>query len=446
MGGSKTTIQAPPAPTPVDPGQSSLDYINAMSDPALQARLLASEQQFRPGYNELNLQDMQQYLLGTGETPGALDQFQTATERSSQIQADANSYQRSRDIQDVANLGPAATAAFFAANPQLQAQMQAAQGLSGGDPYAQFRQALMGGQPSFGDINYNSVSAAPGVQQGALGESLYGQAMGANGLGQVGQTLQGRAQTLAQSTGQLTPEEIRNLQQSTREGYAARGTEMGSGSISAEALARLTNERQRMQEDIGLAAALNGQNQSELGANRAFQQGVYGTDLTRQFQNNADTNQFSQFNAQNDLATQEANRAFAANQYQQGVSNLGILGQFNASQLGQDRNYALQLAQMQAAVASDPFQSILGRTSGALQYGAGQQGFAGGLTQSMQGPQLFDPNAGINLALQNNANQSNYQSSIFGAQAGLSGAKAGANGQMVGAGLGAAAGIGLAIF
>jgi len=38
------------------------------------------------------------------------------------------------------------------------------------------------------------------------------------------------------------------------------------------------------------------------------------------------------------------------------------------------------------------------------------------------GPQLFDPNAGINLALQNSANQGNYQSSVFAAKAGREGA------------------------
>jgi len=80
---------------------------------------------------------------------------------------------------------------------------------------------------------------------------------------------------------------------------------------------------------------------------------------------------------------------------------------------------------MQAALASDPFQAILGRSSGALQYGAGQQGFAGNLTQNMQGPQLFDPNAGINLALQNSANQGNYQASVYGAQANAQGNKSG---------------------
>ena len=330
-----------------------------------------------------------------------------------------------------------------------------------------------GQQPDFGNLQFNNAQASllgsvpqAGTAQvgvddvggGALGASLYSQALGANGLGQVGTTLQGRAQTLAQSTGAMTPDELRAMQQDIRGAYAARGTEMGGGAISAEALGRLTNERQNQQNDLGLAAALNAQNQAELGANRGFQQGVQGADLGRQFQNQgvnlqaqgmnqeanlraslanqgmagqyglanqSAQNQFGLYNSQQGLATQDANRAFGYGQYGDQLRNLGMLGQLDASRLGQDRAYALQLAQMQAAIAADPFQAILGRQSGALQYGAGQQGFAGGLTQSMQGPQLFNPDTGINLALTNAGNLGRYQAATYGAQAGAQGAMMG---------------------
>jgi hypothetical protein len=68
--------------------------------------------------------------------------------------------------------------------------------------------------------------------------------------------------------------------------------------------------------------------------------------------------------------------------------------------------------------------------------------FAAGLAGQQLGPNLFDPNAGINLALQNQANQSNYQSNIFGAQAGMYGAQQQARGAMIG---GALSGLGGAI-
>jgi hypothetical protein len=59
------------------------------------------------------------------------------------------------------------------------------------------------------------------------------------------------------------------------------------------------------------------------------------------------------------------------------------------------------------------------------------QGMAG-----QQGPQLFDPNAGINLALGQNANLANYNANTFGAQAGMYGAAKQAQGAMIGGALG----------
>ena len=56
----------PPPPAPVNPGQASLDFITQMADPALQQKLLGAEQQFRPQYTQLNLQEMEQYLRGVG--------------------------------------------------------------------------------------------------------------------------------------------------------------------------------------------------------------------------------------------------------------------------------------------------------------------------------------------------------------------------------------------
>jgi hypothetical protein len=71
-----------------------------------------------------------------------------------------------------------------------------------------------------------------------------------------------------------------------------------------------------------------------------------------------------------------------------------------------------------------------------------QQQFAQGMA-GQQGPQLFDPNAGINLALQQNANLGSYNANIFGSQAGFAGAQAQARGAMIGglaSGLGALGG------
>ncbi len=395
----KTSIAPPPpAPAAVDPGQSSLAYINAMADPALQQRLYDSEAAFRPQYNQLNLADMQQYMQGSDGQIGALDLFGQASQRSGEFQAAANTQQRLADIQDVEAFGGRASEAFRNANPGLMAAFQRAEGLQDSSGLYNGLESAINSGKTFADI-----------ERGSLGQSLYDRAQGPE-MGAVGSSLQARAAELAQSKGQLTPDELRTMQQGIRENYGQMGRGMSSGAVSAEALGRLANERGRMMEDLSMASGLNQAGLAEVGQNRAFSQSVYGQDLGRQ----------------------DNNRQFGFGQQQQGIANQGLLAQLRASQLGQDRGYAMQLAQGQAAMASDPFQAILGRQSGALQYGQGQQGFAGQLTSSMQGPQLFDPNAGINLALQNNANTAGYNSNIYGANAALAGAKAGANASILG--------------
>ena len=52
------------------------------------------------------------------------------------------------------------------------------------------------------------------------------------------------------------------------------------------------------------------------------------------------------------------------------------------------------------------------------------------------GPQLFDPSAGINLALQNAANLGNYQAATYGARAGAQGAMMGGLFQGIGSAVG----------
>lgn len=91
------------------------------------------------------------------------------------------------------------------------------------------------------------------------------------------------------------------------------------------------------------------------------------------------------------------------------------------------------------ATSPDAFQVVTGRPAGAM---AQQQGFANqaqGLGANV-GPALFSPDAGINLALQNNANQANYNASIYGAQAANYGAVVGgllgSAGQAFGGGFG----------
>jgi len=292
--GSKVSMPTPPpAPRPVDPGQSALEFTRAMADPVLQGQILASEQMYRPQYTQLELADINTLLQGGGGNMGLLGLQDLASRQAAGIGQELTSAQRAADIADVEALGGRATAALRAADPMQQAIV-------------------------------NQLNALA-------------------------------AQRFAAS-GQLSPQEMRGAQQAARLGGLSRGRVGDVSTVASEVLNREQALAARRQE-----------------------------------------------------ALQAAQMAFAANQ----------------------------------ATAADPFQAILGRPAQAPGMGMASTQFAAGLAGQPLGPNLFDPNAGINLALQQNANLANYQSSLYGAQAGYAGATNQGRGAMIGGivgGLGALGG------
>jgi hypothetical protein len=99
---------------------------------------------------------------------------------------------------------------------------------------------------------------------------------------------------------------------------------------------------------------------------------------------------------------------------------------------GQAAGMGQQAFGMNRQIAGDLGSTILGRPSSAI--GLGQQGLGQsiGLASQPVGPQLFDPNMGINLAMQDQSNQ--MQASIAGAanKTAMRGAMIGAAGSVLG--------------
>ena len=240
---------------------------------------------------------------------------------------------------------------------------------------------------------YNAAQASTGMQteaerlaRGKLGESLYNQALQA-GPSSAAQLLGGRAAQFAGSTGQLSPEEVRNLQQGTREAYAARGIEMSNPAIAAEAAARSNAMRQRQSEDLAQAVALNQAYTQDLTTNRNFGTGLYGQEIGLQQSN-------QQAALQAALANQQANQNVT-------LANVGATNtanQFTAG-LGADA------AQFTANAANTANQFNTGLRADASQFGANAA------NQAAQ----FSSNAFNQAALQN---------ALLGSNAGQFGADA----------------------
>ena len=645
---------SPYNPFQVDPAAASQSFINAMSSPELQNAILGAEKTFRPQYTDINLSELQRYVLGTKDQPGLVGTIGQVTPELGRIQAGADTAARQAAISDITNLSEPTLAALMRANPEYFSQLNqaklmggptdffkdyekalanrailgdvqvtpasaalvqnvapvslsgytAAQGTApmlGAAPTAQAN--LLGAAPTIAAQGYNAEGytsqgydaaraarvadiASRDVTQGALGQQLYGQAMGAAPTA-ASETFRRRAAEMAVSTGQLSPEELRNAQQSTREAFAARGLEMSNQAIAGEAMARSEAVRQRQAQDIQQAAALNQAYLADLNASRGFATGVYGQDLGMQQANQAAAlqaaqanqaagmqlsladqqalnqaaqfgamsaneaaqfgagarNQAAQFGAaaqnaaaqanadlmsryamanqaaqnqfglanveraadfltrnqavgaefglanlgaqntaaqfgadaanrgalanldvasRNALANQDAinrmalagqdlttnvnlaNRAFTASRQDQGAADLARLGSLRMDELGANRANTVNLANAYNQ-AFNPMRDVLGTKSTASEGAAALSGMGADVMGRFMGPQMFSPDAGINLALANQSNLANYRAAIEGANTAAAGARSGARTSAIGSVLSSAA-IAAAIF
>jgi hypothetical protein len=473
-----TNVQAAPARDYAqETSQTLQNQIN------LAPQLYQSEAQYQPLYNQLQLQNTQQALLGVpGGQIGMLDIYRQALPQYGQISAAANTQQRAADIADVQGLGLQASQAFMAANPELAASLEQAQGFAGRQQnqftntlsqqlaqqqpreniYAQqVGAAQMGGPQQVGAAQiggpqqvYTQNIRAGNIGQGALGGSLYNQALNA-GPSRISSALESAVLNQMSPDGSLTPAEMRQAEQQVRASYAARGMAMSPQAISAEVQNRLVNQRQRQIENLGMAQNVNAQLQQEQAANRNFAGNIYGQDIGLQGQNVANRMQAQQLNQQYGLQAQlanqsagltqaqanqqalmqaqlanqqagltvseanqrammqaqlanqqanlgaaESNRASNQQQYQNYIQNLGQGSQLANQELAANRAYAAQMVGLRQATSSDPFQAILGRPSTAFQasQGLGAQGMQ---NTQIAGPALFNP-------------ESSYANNIYG--------------------------------
>jgi len=228
----------------------------------------------------------------------------------------------------------------FAARDQLLGRLGEAQAST--PEYRRMQQALSSGTLAQ-QVGAREADTATGTaaEMGAVRDVQAGQV----GAGALGNTLMGRAEQMAQSTGRLSADGERDAVQSARQGMSARGMATGSAGLAAEMLNRDRYSRQRQFQDLG------------------FAQGVQTQDIERQLQNvgnvmRADlANQQTQFgrNQFNAANQQQANLANmqAANQMSQFNTTLGAeTDRFNAAQRTDTERYNIGLLGS-AAQASD---------------------------------------------------------------------------------------------
>ena len=191
--------------------------------------------------------------------------------------------------------------------------------------------------------------------------------------------ISGRGTEFIQSTGELSPLEQRRVQQSARQASLARGRELGQGALAEEIANRFAEESGKREREIALGAQLLGQEAGLRGARLGQGAGI-----------------LTQAEA---LAAQR--RAEELQRFQLGA---GLVGQEEGIQSGRFG----QAFGMNRALAGDAGNIILGRPSAAIGLGQQTLGQAQAGAAGPMGPQLFDPNVGINMALQTNRTSSDY--------------------------------------
>ena len=409
MGGKGgTTIQQP---DPIDPGQAMGEYLfgqdfssfQGVTDPALQERLLAAEARFRPQYQALELADIATMARGISD-PKQDPRYRKLQAELDGLRAGTGgvSDEEARKIAE-SSAGPkpvefttkqkSSRARFPGTiktkNPNYEEELRAynaevdkiSQSLGGNRDarIAQIETELAGleqagGTPGLFDLLEESSERAGTLQREQLGlqraddvaalqefapqvveaqrmadpystrlaEAASAEAM--RGPTEAEQLLGQRGLELASSTGELTPLEARQAQQSARAASIARGRGMDQSALYGEMSSRMAQEMGKREREMALGSQLLGQQ---------------------------------------------------AGLQQQRFGQLG--GAFG----------------MNRQLAGDLGATILGRPSSAISLGGGVLQSAQAGAAGPMGPQLFDPNVGINMAMQRQSNQFG----LLGAQA-----------------------------
>jgi hypothetical protein len=363
---------------------------------------------------QFDLANQQAQLAAAGINVGALNQAGQFGASAQNAAAMANAQQAAQfalanqATQAQINL---ANAAALNQSGQFGAGAQNAVSLANADQMARFAMANQAAQMQAGQFNAQTEAQFAQANQAAQNQiALANQAL----LGQYGLSNQA-------ASNQFGLANMQALQESRR--FGAEASNQGQ-LANMQAFLQQAAANQAAQNQFGLANMSAVNQAAQFGAGLAAQGQLSNQDVAVRaaMANQAASNQFGLFNAEQATSTALQNRAFQAAQQQQNIGNLGLLGQAQQGELAANRAFQQNLVGMYGA-AFDPMATVLGRPSGALGVGQQQQGMAAGMMAQMGG-QVFSPDAGVNLALQNAANLGNYQAATFGARAGAQGARA----------------------
>ena len=383
MGGKGRT---PPPPEPIDPGQSMGEYLfgrdfqsnyQGVTDPRLQQRLLGAEREFRPQYSALELQDINTFLTGIPATPAT-----EATQTLRQTGVAPQGLSREAAIDQLKREGIEAPTARDVGLPQgyfvdkntgtIRFKGRGVKLGKGGSEIADARLKKL--QDAY-EFNIRKAQRQSGTQAGTQAGATAG-TPGTKGLFDLLEESGKRAIGLQQLGRQADVESLQKFAPQVVEAYRA-------ADPASTALAEQTTRRAMGQLTPEEEMNINQQaRQASLARGRIGDESSVAGELMQR----------EQFKSQ----------------------------------------FTPQAFQMNRALAGDLGATILGRPSQSLGLGSSILGQATGLAGQPVGPQLFDPNMGLNMAMQQRSQDMNLLGAQMQARATQGAGMAGLGGSIMG--------------
>ena len=385
MGGKGRS--SPPPPAPIDPGASMGEYLfgqnfgsfQGVTDPRLQERLIGAEQRFRPQYAALELADINTFATGI---PGGTDnpQYKRLEAQLAGLEAGEggiSSEEAMKIARSAAGPAPSKTITTTTKFGRNRGRTRTSKNLNYDEELKAYNREVQSIAESLGGDRASRIASVKAEM--AQLESSPGQ----RGLFDLLEEQSTRAGALQRSELELQREsDVGALQRFAPQVVEAyRAADPASTAIaermSRRALGQLTPEEERNIQQRSRQASLA---RGRIGDSSSLAAEALGrSDYTAQF----------------------AQPAFAMNRQLAGDVGMTILGRPSAS-IG----------------------------LGGQVLGQAQQGAAGPVC-----PQLFDPNMGINMALQQRSQDINYQGAMAQAGAARSAGGAGMFGSILGGAL-----------
>lgn len=255
---------APDAPKPVNYGQQTRDTLQAQIDLAPQQ--FASEQQFQPGYTNLALQQLNSLLNGSA---GGTQSINYSNPVSKAGWYDANGNFVGGDQGQYTTSGTSGAGGLAGTGHGVQTIPQGVRWIGNGGMLNGTRDMTTSAQPGlFALLRQQATDQRTGdINDVAnLGLSAHDAMLASNPeQATLMAKLNAQANSGLDAGSNLTPDEARAMQQSSRAAFAARGMGGGNGAISDELLRQFDLGQQLLRQRQAFAQSMVGTNKSIVG-------------------------------------------------------------------------------------------------------------------------------------------------------------------------------------